>query len=561
MTTSYIAINQHAPEIKQSMLDFSKPLRADDVIQNICDDDHAEATSKWHIDQALAYVFGAEIKHVFATAAAPARPEWVVIEELPADRGDVMSLPISSHDEVSIKGTYAVHEDIFTNYLKLNPELDFEERLWIVNGDQMTIDRIRSIQSEAVESTRTFDKRSFIVASPAWFHTDMNCAFTLLRTHWSSNDEGEHLDHCLVDDIAFWSLKGISNQKPKFFLVQSLLLRSFRSRVVAMFLQEMIDLKLLNVGTGAGVGVAANQGDMSHLETVKAAVRGLSPVAYLHLVDAVYSKAFTPDAWFGNPACDNSFTTMCRMLKEIELFMTVRRAVRRQDIGHLRRAVDLLISPFLGAGQNNYGKMMIYLRWLLDQDPVLQKAILAASVVNISGRRGKALAADELLEMHNLDYSEDLVRNANSTHQLAAMEKNKALCREAARVARLVFETGMSQKGSTSHSAKDSSLDVFSRADKLVSDGLARQRDGRSDRPLSADIQQAGIDLLEEKVDELNAANAAYAKGLSRVTDDPLVGADARERIEGASRGPVEDAVTDTGADEAWGEALEASRE
>ena len=156
--------------------------------------------------------------------------------------------------------------------------------------------------------------------------------------------------------------------------------------------------------------------------------------------------------------------------------------------------------PFLGAGQNNYGKMMIYLRWLLDQDPVLQKAILAASVVNVSGMRGKALAADELLELHNLDYSEDLVRNTNSTHQLAPMEKNKALCREAARVIRTAFETGISQEGSSSHSAKDSSVDVFSRADKLVLDGLAKQQEGRSGRPLSADVHQAGVDLFFAKV-------------------------------------------------------------
>ena len=353
MTTSYIAINQHAPEgLKQSMIDFNKPLQADDVIHNICDDNHAEATSKWHIDRALAYVFGDEIKTIFATAAAPARPEWVVIEELPADKADVLFLPISSHDEVSIRSTNAVHENIFTTSLKLNPDLDFDERLWIVNGDQMTIGRIRSFQSEAVESTRVFDKRRFIIPSPAWFHTDMNCALTLLHTHWSSNDEGEHLDHCLVDDIAFWSLQGISNQKPKFYLVQSLLLRSFRSRVVAIFLQEMIDRGLLNVDagfttppwalkTGAGVGVAANQGHKSHFEAVKAAVLALSPATYLRLVDAVYSKAFTADAWHGNSADDNSFTTMCRMLKEIELFLTVRHAVRRQDIGHLRRAVDL----------------------------------------------------------------------------------------------------------------------------------------------------------------------------------------------------------------------------
>ena len=110
MTTSYIAINQHAPEgLKRSMIDFIKPLEADDVIHNICNDNHGEVTSKWHIDQALAYVFGDEIKAIFATAAAPARPEWVVIEELPADKADVLSLPISSHDEVSINLTNAVN--------------------------------------------------------------------------------------------------------------------------------------------------------------------------------------------------------------------------------------------------------------------------------------------------------------------------------------------------------------------------------------------------------------------------------------------------------------------
>jgi hypothetical protein len=45
---------------------------------------------------------------------------------------------------------------------------------------------------------------------------------------------------------------------------------------------------------------------------------------------------------------------MYRMLQEVELFMTVRHAVKHGDIGLLRRVVDPLIIHFLGASQYNY---------------------------------------------------------------------------------------------------------------------------------------------------------------------------------------------------------------
>ena len=66
------------------------------------------------------------------------------------------------------------------------------------------------------------------------------------------------------------------------------------------------------------------------------------------MLDAIYKKAFSAEAWRGKTA-GRAFTTMCRMLKEMEQFMTVRKAVRQMDIGHLRRAVDHLIIPFLRA--------------------------------------------------------------------------------------------------------------------------------------------------------------------------------------------------------------------
>lgn len=142
----------------------------------------------------------------------------------------MFSLPISAHNEVSIKGTYAVHEDIFLEFLALNSgrkvegqgatkaaaedaaggeeaatnqRSDFEERLWIVVGDQMTVERIRSVKAESVESTAAFDKRDWMLPVPAWFHTFINGCYTVLRTHWSSNSDGQHLDYSLFGDATF----------------------------------------------------------------------------------------------------------------------------------------------------------------------------------------------------------------------------------------------------------------------------------------------------------------------------------------------------------------------
>ena len=54
-------------------------------------------------------------------------------------------------------------------------------------------------------------------------------------------------------------------------------------------------------------------------------------------------------------------------------------------------------------------------------------------------------------------------------------------------------------------------------------------------------------------MDDLNQAHATYANGLATVVDSNiLAGNDALERIEGADRRDIGDAVIDTEADEAY---------
>lgn len=73
--------------------------------------------------------------------------------------------------------------------------------------------------------------------------------------------------------------------------------------------------------------------------------------------------------------------------------------------------------------------------------PKLQRAVLAIGVVSQSSKRGKAVASDEMLELHNGDYSQDITRFGNSTYDLAATFRNTALNRKAARVVRAAFES------------------------------------------------------------------------------------------------------------------------
>ncbi|OQN95318.1 hypothetical protein B0A48_18709 [Cryoendolithus antarcticus] len=111
----------------------------------------------------------------------------------------------------------------------------------------------------------------------------MNCAFTVLRTHYYANEAGQRLDHSLFKDARFWGMEGISNTKPKYYLTRGLELRSFRTRIVLLFTQEMIDRALVDRATAAG-------GD-NRIDAIRRAIVMLKPKEYLTNINSIYQKA------------------------------------------------------------------------------------------------------------------------------------------------------------------------------------------------------------------------------------------------------------------------------
>ena len=240
------------------------------------------------------------------------------------------------------------------------------------------------------------------------------------------------------------------------------------------------------------------------------AIANLSANQFLELVEEVRVGAFTPYAWQGHHA-DIDFRTMCRYLQEVELLLTIRRAIKYADIGILRRMVDPLVIFFLGAGQTNYGREMLYYRWLLSSanTPELQLAILSSGLVNWRGHSGAYKPVDLALEHLNYACKIDLRNNKNSTHDVEIVFKRVALCNTWLRALRDKMEAEYGEPMPGTHTTSAAVPDMFLLAWTLYYAGLGSRRshDNLPQQAMfnSADIRQTGVGLLETSIEKFNA--------------------------------------------------------
>ena len=73
------------------------------------------------------------------------------------------------YNEGTIQGTYGVLETIFMEQFKLDP-MAFNERLWLVYGDQKTASNIRSVINERREASTAFDRHRWVLPLSSFFH-------------------------------------------------------------------------------------------------------------------------------------------------------------------------------------------------------------------------------------------------------------------------------------------------------------------------------------------------------------------------------------------------------
>ena len=106
-----------------------------------------------------------------------------VIDVLAPTKTVHCSLGPIPHDESSNAGNILILENIFQHQYHL-PDSAFEQRLFLIYGDQKTTQRIRSIKQRREQAQRPYDRLQWALPVPALFHLRMNYLYMISRLHF-----------------------------------------------------------------------------------------------------------------------------------------------------------------------------------------------------------------------------------------------------------------------------------------------------------------------------------------------------------------------------------------
>lgn len=455
-------------------------------------------------------------------------PSMPTVQVLPTSKTSFWQFGAIYEDEGTTEGHYGVHDSIFLRQLGLkasdsdNQSDDFSNRLWLVHGDQLTARRIRSVKAEQAKACRSYDRRDWMLGVPSWFHIQMNLLHTIVRTHWSPDKAHcTAANHCLKADITTWNRSCTSKASIKYHQVEPVLRDGFVSRVCALFYNAMRRRGCMEDTVFEGSDAA---------DKVAEKIGSLTQEQFHELVEDVRIAAFTLTAW--RDGSDIEYRTMCRMLQETELFLTVRHAVKYADVGLLRYVVDPLIPLFFGAGQANYGHEMLFYRWNLLSNvntPELQHAILASGLVNWSGLHNSYKPIDLGLEHLNGSAKIEMKCYKNSTHDANITFNRVCLSNTWVRALRTSLEEAFGERMPGKHTVASTQLDIFVLARKLYMDGLVERRvRAPGDAFDSPDIRFGGMRVLSAKVDAFNRQLTKCKNGLMEASQDAGHGEEER---------------------------------
>lgn len=467
---------------------------------NECDSTE-DQLSNFFIFEAIRNAFKYEVDHIFDSRHnLPHRlryPQLPVIDVIEVEEPTYYTPlgPILT-SESTIDDIYQVLENIYLRQLRFDAEKNFEDRLFLAYGDQKTSSLIRSCKALRNEEPDQYESYKWVLPVPGLWHLRLNYLYMVMKIF---NGGGKHSDDpsSLFNHINILKRRNIPIEKAPFQHLEELMLHSFDARVVALFLVKLRDTTRL---------------DLRSPEQVAVAIKALRPVQIWALVDEVRSAAFgwdiigkankirqshlpkkkgssptgveqlstllgidaedTPD-----PMCDVDveFLTHVRFLQAVKTYKVLKYSIQCGDIGLLRRSVVQSIFHFSGTSHKRYSQEMLYFWWITSSsasDPVLQRAILANSLVTSRKKREHFMEADKVNELFNLELKETLRMKRTSTFGVVNLFKQSVLMSKHASLLRDIMEEAFGEATKNDHTVKSAAADIRSLAHLLAQSSL-----------------------------------------------------------------------------------------
>ena len=388
------------------------------------------------------------------------------------------------HDESTNEGNLSILDNIFRKQYAIDEDSElYRHRLFLVYGDQKTVDRIRSCKRLRRRATRPYDSLQWALPVAGLFHLKMNYLYMISTCHYG----GIGGDPSTLHDAAnVWRRKKISKAKSDFFALEELVIHSFEARVAAVYWSL-----LSNTGLG------------NFHDDIDRITRLHSPEEFLSLIERIRVVYFHK-ATRGDQELQNH----CLFLQHTVNYLLLKYAIKYADLGLLRRAVDRACVLFAGTNQRKYAIEMLYFQKLLTTSatPALQRAILANSLINLRGHQDSWFETDRMMEFHIGDMKEIFKAKRGSTIHLDYLFQYCSLNSSFFRLLRSEIERIFSVHVNPGHTVKSATYDLTVMAERLVRQGSLAYKNDRTTKFVAPDLVRLGVaELAGETMEKFNS--------------------------------------------------------
>lgn len=436
-----------------------------------------------------------------------------ILEKLPNHKTKFLPLRPIMRDESTTSNNIQIIENIFQGQINLGSEDPiFASEFRMVGGDLKTWSRIHSAKSlRAGTSKDPYDSFRWVLPTLGLWHLRLNLLQLIHKIHWG---EVKPADPSTLQYAADrWGRSGVV-QGNNFQAVEELIIHSYQSRIIGVLIRC---LRANRVGVHRHESVIpwlAAQRPNDWESTLRRVSNILLPPA---------PTAVPEDQ---PPILDEQFHNHQVFCSHVEIYLSLRYAIKHADIGLLRLALrhSAVIFQAAAAGTPKYARALFHTLHLVDSpaaDIQLQEFILANSLVNLRGAADSNFELDRLLELLNNSlkafqqersyfskYSDDLLQrwalNAPYLSELkAAVESN----------------FGRANLGR--HPTKAAVEDIWGMATNLATSSLRQSGGDRFSNNPATNLWVAGLGKL---ADNLLKYNNQYAE------DDQLAASEVTER-------------------------------
>ena len=435
-----------------------------------------------------------------------------VIDKLESTRTRFHPIAPIFKDESTTANNIFIIEDIFKRQLKLDEENpDFSNNIRLVYGDLKTWSRIQSAKTLRGEiSQLPFDRFQWLVPGLGLWHLRLNMLQLLHKIHWG---EGSAADPSTLQYAADrWNRSRVV-QPNDFQALEDLIVHSYQARIVGRWVAL---LRRQNV-------------DTNRIENVKPWLEANASTwdkIVGHISDHFRAPPLSSKLSTQAPVRDQQFQNHQHFCAHVEIYLTLKHAIKYADIGLLRHALRAVTVIFQAeiAGTPKYAQALLYTLHLVDSPAAaieLQECVLANSLVNLRGNADTNFELDRLLELLNNNLKAfQYDRSYYSKHSDILLE-NWALNGPYFTELRRTMELAFGKANSAAHPPKSAAEDIWSMASALAYRSLSpvTEKDRFSLSP-TVNLFYAGLERLSGNVTKYNERNVKGVSGSEELENE-----------------------------------------